>query len=246
MSIGPHLLGRRREHDPQSRAFAAPLRRTTAPLKSVTHTLAMPHLNQDDKGSCEGETAMEMLGCSLAINNRRAFWAKATGKRSTKYPTQPDALSCYSLATTLDEFAGSYPPDDTGTSGLGVAKALKQLGGITRYEWTFTWSAFLGALQKRPVMLGTDWYDSMFDHDASGLLTVDGSAAGGHAYLAFAYRPATSLPERIGCTNHWVWDDGSPWGVRIGKHDGCFWLRGVDLEQLLIHEQGESLVPVLM
>ena len=66
---------------------------------------------------------------------------------------------------------------------------------------------------------------------------------GGHAYLAHA---VDWTQNRVGCTQHWVNDDGTPWGVRIGNHDGSFWMRMSVLEQLLIHEQGESMVPRLL
>lgn len=244
MSIGPHLLGRVQEHDPASRNYVHPYRLVAATeLQPVTHTLAMPHLDQRDIGSCEGNTAMEFLGCAKAIANRRAFW-KAQGRHTNTYPTEKEAVDCYTLATQIDAVPGAYPEQDTGTSGLGVAKALQKSGAIKDYDWTFDWGGFMSTLQTRPVMLGTVWYGSMFTHDNTGLVKVSGKAAGGHAYLAFAYRPGN--PGHSGCTNHWVRDDGSPWGVRIGKHDGCFWIADFDLRRLLINEGGESLVPVLM
>lgn len=241
--IGPHLLGRKQEHDERSRAFARTARIVRP--RNVSHTLHGPHLNQGDLGSCEGNTAAEWLNCAKALKNRRSF-NDVDGARSNRYLDEADAVTLYSAATVADGFPGDYPPSDTGTSGLGIAKAMLQAGALTRYDWTFTWAAFLSALQTQPVMLGTVWYDSMFAPNASGVVTIsrrDMNPVGGHAYLAFVldYRM-----QRIGCTNHWVNDDGTPWGVRIGGHDGCFWLPFLVAQRLLINEQGESLVPVLL
>jgi hypothetical protein len=251
MTIGPHLLGRTVEHDPRNFDFLHPIRKATGPLRSVTHTLAMPHLNQGNVGSCEGNTLMEFLGCAKAINNRKAYNRKRS-HRVAAYPTEFDALDAYSLATTLDDdgIPGHYPPEDTGTSGVGIAKAGQELGGIGRYNWTRTFDAFRATLQTQPIMLGLNWYDSMFEYNGAGWVygpTSSDQPSGGHAILAYAWRPPTpKLRSHTGCTNHWVQRDGTPWGVRIGEHDGSFWIADDLLEQLLIREQGDSLVPVLM
>lgn len=240
-------LGRNLEHDPRSRSFKHPVRRA-ALHQNVTHTLNMPHLDQGSIGSCEGNTAVEFLGCARAVNNRKAFWQATSLNRSTRYPTETQAVRLYSKATWLDDdgIPGRYPPTDTGTSGVGIAKAMKALGGLAQYNWTFTWDAFLAALQTQPVMLGTSWYDSMFNHDASGHVIAPSSSdqpVGGHAYLAYAIDWTHS---RVGCTNHWANPDGTPWGIKIGGHNGSFWIHFPLLQHLLINEQGDSLVPVLM
>jgi hypothetical protein len=243
----PFPLGRNREHDPRSRNFAiSPPSRTLFP---VTHTLRAPHLNQADIGSCEGDTGAEFLNCAKAVGNRVAFWNKKNVK-GRGYLTQRNALELYSLATTLDDdgIPGRYPPTDTGTSGVGIAKAMQTMGAIDSYGWTFTFNDFLTTLQKQPIMLGLNWYDSMFEYDSQGFVRMPPprtDPVGGHAALAFAMRHPYSADFRVGCANHWVQDDGSPWGVRIGSYDGCFWFTGAFLEELLIHQQGESLVPVL-
>jgi hypothetical protein len=254
MTLGRHLLGRNLEHDPASFDYEHPIRRATQ-LVSTTHTLACPHLNQGNIGSCEPNTAAEFISCGKAINNRRAYWKASTGHSSTHYLTEVQAVELYSVATRLDNdnIPGVYPPDDTGTSGVGIAKAMQAAGALRQYNWTFTWDAFLATLQHQPIMLGLNWYDSMFSHDDAGFVIppgADDSVAGGHAILAFAWRTSTSKTgtkhTRTGCTNHWVNDDGTPWGVRIGEHDGCFWFDDDLLRHLLINEQGDSLVPVLM
>lgn len=244
-----HPLGRTLEHDPRSWDFQHP--RGELVRKNVFHALNAPHLDQGRVGSCEGNTAAEWLNCAKALKNRRAYNAKIADPRYSDYLKERDAVRLYSAATNLDndQIPGHYPPSDTGTSGVGIAKALQNAGAITRYNWTFTWASFLAALQLQPVMLGTNWYDSMFEVTSTGyVVTPKRSKAnpvqpvGGHAYLAHVL---DFKNERIGCTQHWVNDDGTPWGVKIGGYWG-FWLDFLDAEQLLINEQGDSLVPVLM
>jgi len=241
-----HPLGRNREHDPRSRRFAAPKLAITK--TNVIHTLNAPHLNQGQLGSCEGNTAAEFLSCSKALRNRFAYWRKQHARSVYAYPKEDQAVRLYSVATSLDNdgIPGIYPPEDTGTSGVGIAKALQQAGALLNYNWTFTFNDFLATLESQPIMLGTNWYESMFEHDWSGYVITPGRAdepIGGHAYLAYAL---DWTHERVGCTNHWVDDDGTPWGVKIGGHQGSFWIRFPFLQRLLIDEQGESLVPVLM
>lgn len=247
--IGPHLLGRTLEHDPASWNYRHPVGAVTG--RNVSHTLNGPHLDQADVGSCEGNTAAEFLNTAKALRNRWAFnrHDSLIGTKRSLFLDEVDAVRLYSAATRLDndQIPGVYPPSDTGTSGVGIAKALQQAGGLTQYNWTFSWPSFLAALERQPIMLGTSWYDSMFDYDHNGYVYAPSSTdnpSGGHAYLAFVLDYTHS---RVGCTNHWVVDDvGTPWGKRIGGHDGSFWISFSLLQRLLINEQGDSLVPVLM
>lgn len=235
-------LGRTLEHDPLSKRYVHPYRAT--PPRSVTHALNAPPLNQGQLGSCEGNSGAELLNTARALRNRRAF-NKHIGISSTAFLDEVDAVQLYSKATTLDGgsdgIAGQYPPTDTGTSGLGIAKALQFYGAVAQYNWTFTWTAFLTALTQQPVMLGTNWYESMFNTTDHGYVVAPrprDEPVGGHAYLAFAVNFAT---ESVGCTNHW----GTDWGTTIGGYKGSFWIPFTTLQRLLIREQGDSLVPVL-
>lgn len=242
--IGNHLLGRNKEHDERSLNYLFAAEKVAAADRvNVFHHIAGPCLNQGKVGSCEGNTAAEFLNTNAATNNRAAY-NKLIGHHAARTLTEADAVHLYSTATTLDnnQITGTYPPTDTGTSGLGIAKALKALGGLKTYSWTKTFDAFLAALQARPVMLGTDWYESMFNTDPDGYVIAPGSGDkpdGGHAYLAFALDWTNS---RIGCTNHWT----DKWGVTINDRQGCFWQHFDLCEQLLITEQGDMLLPGLL
>jgi hypothetical protein len=246
-TIGPHLLGRNKEHDPRSRAYASP-RRVPVTFRSAAHTLGAPPLDQADVGSCEGNTAAEFLNCAMALPSRRAYNRADPAHRgfTSSYLDEKDALRLYSAATNLDDDPAHYPPTDTGTSGLGVAKAMVQDKAIETYNWTFTMNDFLANLMHQPIMLGTNWYDSMMDVDSKGFVSpppARAQAAGGHAYLAFVLDWSNRA---VGCTNHWVMEDGTPWGVTINRHKGCFWITTAFLGHLLLNEEGESLVPVIL
>ena len=63
-------------------------------------------------------------------------------------------------------------------------KWWKEIGVITGYTWTFTFDAFLQALSRQPVLLGTDWYEGMTTPDDQGIAHPTGRHQGGHEYLA--------------------------------------------------------------
>lgn len=138
----------------------------------------------------------------------------------------PVASVIYHEAQKLDEYPGE---DYEGTSVRGGAKALKADGKIVSYGWAFDvqtvlqWLAFKG-----PVVLGTNWYDSMMETDSTGLVIPGGTIAGGHAYLAIGYDTAK---ERLICQNSW----GREWGSIHGR----FHLHYDDADAL-IKDEGEA------
>jgi hypothetical protein len=97
--------------------------------------------------------------------------------------TEALAVDLYSAATAADPFDGRWPPDDTGSDGLSVAKVLKQRGLIGAYTHCFGIGDVLAALQDGPVITGTPWYDGMFNPGDRGVVTISGDVVGGHEYL---------------------------------------------------------------
>lgn len=68
--------------------------------------------------------------------------------------------------TVLDGIAGTWPPDDTGSSGLAVAKALVARGWAGNYLHAFTLDDVLHALSYQgPCLLGMNWR-TLMDHPA--------------------------------------------------------------------------------
>lgn len=174
----PHHLGRHVEHDERSRAFpfTAP---GPAARQSVTWGITKTVLHQK-LNACTGNAAAHCFNTDLFRNFRRE-------KNGGKMFIQSDAVRIYSLATHHDEFPGQYPPTDKGSSGLGVAKACKQMGYIDRYTHCFSFDQLLEAIEIQPVLVGTLWTKKMNKPDANGLMTPGPlrgtNVVGGHEYL---------------------------------------------------------------
>ncbi len=236
ISIGDHLLGRIVNHDPRSRNFPAPVRRMVRP-NSKTHTLAVPALNQGDIGSCVGHTAAQWLNCAIAKPNRMRGHlptprrSRLKFNRSTRFDDD-DAREIYSAATTFDPFDGSWPPVDTGSSGLGGVKSLQKYGFIDSYTHVFDFSTLCSVVIAQPVMLGINWYSGMFDPDSNGLIRPTGSLSGGHEILIRGIDFGKKL---FRLRNHWT----PEWGIK----GDCFISFG-DMQRLL-SEEGDVTVPTV-
>lgn len=226
--------GRHIQHDEQSRNFE--IARKVVKIHSVTHGLEAKALDQGDLGSCTGNAGGQWLNCAANVTARVKFNNKVfDGVRfqGRKYCTEDNAIQIYSGGTNYDDIPGAYPPLDTGGTSLGIGKYLSAIGVISAYHWTFDYKSFLSALMAGPVLLGINWYDEMFDPDGFGVIKIDGRLAGGHELLARGY---DFRKKRVRLRNSW-----SPkWGIM-----GDCWIGDEDLEQLLIHEQGDAMVPVL-
>jgi hypothetical protein len=116
------------------------------------------------------------------------------------------AIALYSRATQLDNLAEEYPPTDTGSNGLSVAKAAKERGLISGYLHAFSLDATLKALQEQPVIIGINW-DAGFDSpDATGLVNSTNDPRGGHEVVL---DEIDAVREVVWFTNSW----GSAWGI---------------------------------
>jgi hypothetical protein len=217
--IGP--LGRNVNHDPRSRRFPV---RAAAQITSVMHDRRIPVLDQGDLGSCTGNAGIGCMGTGL--------FYQALGGMLSQLPLaftfdEPGAVKLYSAATALDDFYGTYPPDDTGSDGLSIAKALHAAGWISGYEHAFGMDAFLAGLMTRPCIVGTEWYSGMGSPDARGVVRVRGSLQGGHEYQAIGYDATARL----------VWFVNS-WGAGWGK--GGFFAIDRDEFARLLGRQGDA------
>jgi hypothetical protein len=73
-----------------------------------------------------------------------------------------------------------------GSSGTGVAKAIEKRGLISEYLWAAEMrDALLWVLTRGPVMIGTNWYRSMFKPTPEGFVKIGSTSpiAGGHEWL---------------------------------------------------------------
>lgn len=201
-------LGRHIEHDPRSRNFPA----ATAPVTDVMHVRHGKPFDQGDLGSCTGNA---MAGALMTAPYYEA--ARSLNEKS--------AVQLYEKATKIDQIAGSYPPDDTGSTGLAVAKAAKKDGYISAYTHAFGFQHALGALTIAPVITGINWYDSFDQPLDTGEcpLSSDASVRGGHEVELFGIDTEN---QRVWAYQSW----GATWG---GLGNGTFWWSYATYQRLL-------------
>lgn len=213
-------LGRHIEHDPRSRLFEQP--RSTAVLTSVRHKRRIPVLDQLALGSCTGNAAVGCIGT-----------APLYGRLPANHPVLNEAFAVkvYTAATKIDGVPGQMPEEDTGSTGLAVAKVLLSQGLIRGYNHTFSTDQALQALVKQAVIIGVNWYEGFDEPGAWGLVQPTGQVRGGHEFVVDEIDVENRL---VWATNSW----GPGWGV-----NGRFCFSWDTLDRLLA-EQGDVVVPL--
>lgn len=213
---GAGRLGRHVEHDERSRAFSVAPRLT--PLRSVQWPRHCDAFDQADLGSCTGNAmAGALMTGPLYVHGREL--------------TEKDAVALYASATKLDTISGHYPPEDTGSSGLAVAKAAKRAGYIKEYKHAFGTNSALSALTLGPIIIGIGWYEGFDEPQGSDAeLVISGDVRGGHELVLDGIDVKSGL---VKGTNSW----GVNWGNR-----GRFSMSFGTFKRLLA-ERGDVVVP---
>lgn len=218
-----YALGRIVHHDPRSLDHPAP----RGPVRTAFHRHVGPALDQGELGSCTGNAMAQVLMTEPLVRPGRTL-------------VEADAVALYHAATLLDDVPGAYPPDDTGSSGLAVAKAAQRAGYISAYQHAFGIDHARQAIGASPFIVGTDWYEAMFTPAADGTVAIGGEVAGGHEYLCLGVDVEAG---RWLFLNSW----GPAWGVvapQAGvEGGGAFWMADATFARLLAAD-GDVTVPV--
>lgn len=137
------------------------------------------------------------------------------------------------LVQAQDRAMGNHWSD--GASVLAGAKAMRNDSKIRYYAWGFGIDDVRQTLiRKGPVVLGINWYESMYETTRDGLVRIYGPLVGGHCILANGYWPNhPTLGEVVVWTNSW----GPSYGI-----NGRGFIRIADLDRLL-REDGEACIP---
>jgi len=204
-------LGRQIVHDSRSRGYAVGAPRSISSRRSFRHRVLGPvPVPRQTIGNCTGVD--------------QCVRADAQGNRVRGVTLGMDtAVSIYTRATELDPFLGTFPEEDTGSSGLAAEKAAKEAGIVARYEWIFGGAdQVLAVLPDHPVGVGTRWHRDMFDPDPNTYLVhPTGPVVGGHQWSVIGYN------QRLAAFEGMCW-----WGDDFGSH-GLFRIRKADLADLL-------------
>lgn len=157
-------LGRIHAPDERDQRFLLPRRRLDAKGIVRRSWPAGAILDQGNTPQCVGYSTWGFLAAS-PIRNKPKFT-----------PTD-----LYREAQTLDEWPGE---DYEGSSVRGAMKSLQRRGLVSNYLWAPGCEAVIDhVLASGPVVMGTNWYERMFEPTAYGYLIPDGRVVGGHAWL---------------------------------------------------------------
>ena len=155
-------------------------------------------------------------------------------------PGDPDyADALYKECQLVDEWPGE---DYDGTSVRAGAKVLKSRGLIDAYYFAFDIeSVKLNLLERSPVVVGTTWYNSMFEpkkyDDRTYVCEVDQNSgkAGGHAYVL----NGIDLEKEIDGSTGYMRLKNS-WGRNWAFQGRCF--ISIDDVEKLLEEEGEMCI----
>ncbi|MEU0833384.1 hypothetical protein [Streptomyces sp. NPDC005969] len=241
----PHL-GRHQVLDPRSLAYRRPY--GGQPLRATEWEPRIPVLDQqnliaqgictsrdygldddvDALSSCTGNAATTLL--SILLTKEQATGAGLNTDDATA--AEHYAIGLYADATERDQWQDAqWPSQDVGSSGLGVAKVLRDRGLIDQYGHATTAEELCALLQTGPVLMGLSWYAAFSEPDASGFVDADPNWAsspleGGHevcvtALEAVAVEDGVLNPEQtiLRFRNSWgSWADHGEGRLRLSTY----------------------------
>jgi hypothetical protein len=207
-------LGRHMVRDPRSLAYRRPYGGET--IRTVEWAPKVPVLNQQDLigqgirtsemfdgvddldalGSCTANAATACLSVLLTADACAAAGLDTTDAAAA----ERFAIGLYADATGCDQWMdATWPSQDCGSSGLGVAKALRNRGLIDQYGHATSAEELCMLLQSGPVLMGLPWYDAFFEPVSSTALLDEipdweqSPVVGGHEVLITALESVAEI-----------------------------------------------------
>jgi hypothetical protein len=182
-------------------------------------------LDQGAEGSCVGHgvvaeyLASPVRGRFVRENRPGPYYAEVGHE---------EAVAVYNRAKEIDEWEGV---DYDGTSVRAGMLVGRERGWWEGFSWAFNMGELRAALELGPVVIGVEWYDSMYETVGRDLV-VRGQVVGGHCILVTGY---SSRTRSYRLRNSW----GTDWG-----QNGSAYITGTDLDRILFQAGGEAAVPV--
>lgn len=148
----------------------------------------------------------------------------------SKETSNEQAQRVYHRARFLDEWEGE---NYEGSSVNGAMLAEREFGRVKSWLWARSTQDIAHALSYHGAgVMGSWWYDGMWNVDINGYVHPTGSQVGGHAYAIGGFETLSDGSRRFRIDNSW----GLDWGVQ-----GSAWITEQDLAMLMI--DGEFAVP---
>jgi len=180
----PYFDPRSREH-PVSEV----LPRSTTALPTYKLWRLDERNDQGQEGACVGFGVGHRLAAApLEVSGIDAAWSHRLYKEAQK----------------IDPWPGE---NYEGTAVLAGIKVSIRMGHVYSYRWCFSLEDYIKAvLLEGPVLVGTNWMDSMWDPDPdTHILDCRGEVSGGHCYII---RGVNTRLKKFRITNSW----GKDWG----------------------------------
>lgn len=115
-----------------------------------------------------------------------------------------DCVQLYADIQSQDRAEGRVYSE--GATTLAAMKVGQKRGWWTAYHWAYDIDTVLKLVHdSKPVILGTNYYESQFDRDSEGIARIrfNSPIAGGHFYVIRGYNPRRGL-----LTSPQTWNDG--------------------------------------
>lgn len=234
--------GRNLVHDPRSKAYRADV--AAVKPRNIVHRHYGDALNQGDL-LAQGiilPGKPKNLGSCTGNSGRQVQNSEPLHRPGERLYREEDAIDLYGGATRRDPWAGEWPPEDTGSSGLAVGAELVARGEIDRYEWGFGIDDALKLATVDTISIGSEWTEGMFDPDEGGFIAPTGATVGGHQWTV---RGISWREEWVLILNSW----GLGWGGWVRRQTATSFARRVyrgharmrfaDLEELVVARRGD-------